>query len=647
MYQVKFAGINLQDYCLITNVNRSLLPPRTNFSKEVPVLNGSYYTGYKYREKVIELEVVLINYSKEDYAISVGKLAEVLNVERPSELIIGDEPWKCYYAVPDGDIKLNKVSQSGKTTLKFVCHDPIAQSLYWNAYSPNSEGIINIRSFGNIDTYPIIDVDFNNPGCFVQITSPSGETVLVGRPKDAVKPTVPFSGEIINDNCQDASTFSTLAPSLLDKNLGADGAHGIGFNGDGMVCTNYGTAVEEKWTGTAFKRALDRNVRDFEVTIDVAFSSKGKNYEPPKPQPPVTPPKPPTPPSKPNNNSGNPPSSSLGTYKVVNCGGLWINREPNTRHPLHAMSPGELIYPTEIKGKWYKHTKSYKFGTYTGWSYGRYLKKVSNNGRARTRAHNEEIVTNFGATVAPKVDDSFAESQLGIIQIYGYDQNGAKLFKFEVSDTSEYYEYVNPKLIIGSKTVLEDGKTVSAPRKIKVKDENGKEAEELAASGVYGDFNDFIGQLVVKREQNSSGQQLWSGSIKKIVDGKVISAIEIPNSLSGSDYPKGDLNYLGFYIGRFGQFKEMDIAAITNIKVKQLNIKTDQVVDSNLQIFNPGDHLQLNFETGEVTLNDENLLPQVDIGSEFFTIPPNNSQILVRSDSQNTAVVCGFKDRFI
>ena len=52
-YKVEFAGIDLSNYCTILNVNRSILPSRTNLSKSIPTMNGSYYTGFHYGERTL------------------------------------------------------------------------------------------------------------------------------------------------------------------------------------------------------------------------------------------------------------------------------------------------------------------------------------------------------------------------------------------------------------------------------------------------------------------------------------------------------------------------------------------------------------------------------------------------------------------
>lgn len=630
-YIVTYGENNLNDYCTILNVKRSLLPERSNFSKEIPIMNGSYYTGSKYGERIITLEVLINAKSREEYALKISELASVLDVKEPTKLIINDEPYKMYYAVLDGNTELDKKFNSGVVELNFICHNPLAYSLYWNTYRPDTNGVFTVESYGTADTYPLMDIDFVSKGCFFQLTNPKGETVLIGAPKNATKPNFTTTDILVDDNCSDSSTMTSISESLFDSGRKITGQYGVGLNGQAIVCTNYGTEQENNWTGTGFKRNIGQNVSEFEVVVELAFSSQGNNYVAPPPTPPSPPPAPvPTPPAKEPEPVQTPPPVSLGTYKVVNCGGLWINREANINNPLYPMAPGTLIYPTEISGGWAKHTHSNRWNTFTGWSSMKYLQKVSDNGRSLSR----EINT-FS-------NGEYADEQLGLIEIYGFDQNGAKLFKMEISDTSPYYEYVDPKIYVGNHLILHDGKNTPSARKETV---DGQEKE--VASGVFGDYNDFDGQLVIKKEKNTKGQDLWSCEIRKIVNGKMVVGMTTSNQFINASYPKGDLNYIGVYIGRYGNNPETSVMGVKNIKVRKLNMKTDQVVDGNLEIFYPKDHMQIDFATGLVTLNDQPILSRVDIGSEFFSVPKGSSQFVFKTDAVGTSVVCGFQDRFI
>lgn len=637
MSSVNFAGNELSNYCKIEKIERTLLPPRENFSKAIPTMHGSYYTGYKYGERIIKVNIAFSYNSPLEYTNKLRTLADLLDVRNPSKLILGDEPSKYYYAVPEGEIEVEKLYNKGaRATITFICHNPLAYNMEWKSFVPYSKNVISIENLGTTETHPLIDVDFRNNSCFFQITNSKGETVLIGQPKSSIKPTVPLTDILVNDDCTSSSTFTTISETLLDANRKIVGQQGVGYNGKYMICTNYGNTVEEgKWAGAGFKRNVGANVDEFEVEIDLMFTSQGTNY--------VVPPTPPVPPPPPTPTNPNPPTTyTYGTYQVVNCGGLYINATPDTSQPLYPMAPNTKIYPVEFSGIWAKHTHSNKWNTFTGWSSTKYLQKISDS-VVRTLSTEAETFTTGAETLS-----EFAEEEVGLLEVYGFDQNGAKLFKMQVSDTNPYYEYVEPQVYIGNTLVLDDGKNCPSPRKIDVKDDNGKvTGQREVESGVFGEWNDLVGKIVIRRERNSKGVDLWSATIYKYKDGRIVNSITTQNSLSSANYPKGALNYLGFYIGKFGSNRQVDLVGIDNIKVRRLNFKSDQKIDSNLEIFKPNDHLQIDFSNGLVKLNDQVFLTSIDIGSEFFSVNSGRSQIAIRTDDNEAKVICGIQEKFL
>ena len=626
-YNVNFAGQDLSQYCKILNVQRSVLPPRTNYSKSIPSMNGSQYTGYHYGERTVTLEIVINkDKGKTEYLNNIKNLASLLDVKNPSKLYIDDEPDKYYYAILDGETDISQEVLAGTAEITFICFDPLLYSDTWKTFGASADNVISIKNEGTANAKMIMDIDFNNDACFFQSTNNLGETVLVGQPRKITNDTISVTDILVNDDCTTTTTMTSLSSSLLDSGREVTGNFGVD-GGDGIICTNYGTSADNKWTGVSFKRNLGANISEFEVSIDFIFTSNGKNYvKPVEPTKPVTPP-----PSSP---SVTVPSTSLGTYKVVNCGGLWINKDANTSTPLYAMAPGTYIYPTEFSGNWAKHTHSNKWNTFTGWSSMKYLQKISDK-----KITKDSSISTYA--------DEYAEDQIGLLEVYGFDQNGAKLFKMEVSDTNEYYEYVDPVIYVGTTKILDDGKNTPTPRKVTTKDSSNKEVTTEAASGVFGDWNDIDGKLVIKREKNSNGDFLWSAYVYKYENGKVIRTMSTVNSLVSSSYPKGQLNYLGFYIGRYGSNTPVDLIKIKNISVRRLNLLTDIPVLDNQIIFKAGDHLQLDFENGQVYLNGKDYLTNLDIGSEFFDIPPGEHQIAILSDDRNIAVCSGIQERFI
>ena len=616
-YEVQFNDANLHEYCSILNIKREVLPVRENFSRSIPNMNGSHYTGFKFGEKTIQLEIGIVSTDRVDYMQKVKQIAKILAVNTPSKLILSDEPDIYYYAVPTDTTELEKNFNTGTCTILLKCYDPIGYSSIWRTYETiHPNGIIELNNRGTTDTYPLIDVDFTSKACFYQVTNPQGKTILIGTPSNMVEDTVEEKTDVIEDDCSDSTTFSPLAQSLLDDKRKADGNFGVGNNGDRIVCTNFGNEAEKYWNGTAFKRNLNDDIKDFEVSVDLSFCSYDYPYL----------------------GNGGSTGGSLGVYRVVNCSGLHINKTAKVGNPIHTMPAGTFVYPKEIKNGWAKHTTN----GYTGYSSMTYLEKYKTDSSKSVARSTEEDDTDQA---------KYVENEMGLLEIYGYDKYGVQLFKFQFTDKTKFFEYVEPQLYIGGNLVLDDNKNCPAPKTTYVSngygDDNKKEfTETKVVSGVFGDYNDFEGVIKIKRETNSKGNQLWSASISKIYNGKTISSMSITNKASGSKYPTGDLSYLGFYIGKYGNNPEVNTMSINNVKVKKLNFKADQIPTENLQIFKAGDHLQIDTSKGEVLLNGERFMEKLDIGSNFFTVPVGDSEIRCISDGTQLSI-CGIQDRFL
>ncbi|WP_075841496.1 distal tail protein Dit [Clostridium perfringens] len=602
--EINYDGYNLSDYCKILKISDEILPSRTNKSKEIPSSNGSYYLGYKYGERIIKVDILINEIDERISKEKIDELSKILNVEKPKKLYKNTKE-RYVYAVLNGNTDINKFWSAKTITLEFVCYDPTIYSDKWSCFVPNEKGIITLQNNSNYKTYQNVGVNFKNKACFFQMTNKRGETVLIGTPKQVGQATNSESDIILNDNCQSKSTFTSISESLFPSQYDMNGTYEVGLNGNGIICNNYGSG--ENWHGCAFRRNLGTDVDEFEVEVDIVMSSQGENYQIPGQEP--------LPPEAPPNGSG----TCLGTYKVVNCGGLWINREPNTNNPLYAMAPGDLVYPEEIQGNWSKHTFKNSSGqTYTGWSSMTYLQKISDNGRMRD-GHFE---------------DDFAERQLGNMMIRGYDRSGTILFEHWIYDSSMYFECIEPNIYIGENRILNEEAT-------------GTRLPDGEASGAIGRFNDFEGKLIIRREKNEAGRYLWSASVNKIKDGQLVASLGTDNVLCDSKFPTGQLNYIGIFMGQWKGYPAMSVMGVTNIRVKKLNFKTDEEVVGNVTLFNPGDDLQIDFASGSVTINGVDYIERVDIGSNFFETPPGESQIIVRSDDEEMVVSSSIQERCI
>ncbi len=166
--QITYGGNDLTKYFKVLDVKRQLLPERMNYTKEIPSINGEYYSGYKYGTRAIEVDFAIIGDSKEDYFTKSRQLAAMVDVTVPTKLELGDEPDKYYYAVVDGSIDLDQIINYGSGTISFICHDPIAYSKEEKIFSASEDNVLTIDNKGTAFTNPLINVSFGQDAHFLQ-----------------------------------------------------------------------------------------------------------------------------------------------------------------------------------------------------------------------------------------------------------------------------------------------------------------------------------------------------------------------------------------------------------------------------------------------------------------------------------------------
>ena len=698
-YKVNYVGIDLHEYMTILNVNRPLMPPRTNFIKDIPGVHGKHYTGYKYDEKIIELECLINADSAEERVEIIREIAFLLDVNCPKRLIISDEPNKYCYAVPSGDIEIEKVKYNSSFTLTFICYDPMTYSLEDDFFVGNG-GKIRINNAGTIESYPKVNVSFYKDAHFLQCSNHEGKTVLIGAPPKVDNTKTPHDPVILKDHCESLSDWSSVG-NVVDNAI-VNGNIVVNAGGWGFTCNNYGSG--DGWHGGGRRRTF-KSVENFKVEVKMIHNSWGDARSTGAGN---------TPPSTSGGTTNNPPSSggsgSSGStggttskavqYKITADPSLRIRQSRSTSSKqIGSIPKGKIVSVTDIQSNWGKVT----YGGTTGYMYMQCTEKVTSTTSSSSNSYKitadpslrlrsgrgtkyttlttikkgvtvniTDIQSNWGKvtyggktgyvsmqyvqkvnnsrSISPMADeDSSAittEDRLGKVEVYGFDENGAKLFKMSMSDTSEYYEYSEPEIQIGNKVVLDDNKSVPAPKTIQVKDDRdeNKTVTKKIDSGRYGDWNEFEGWFTVQR-QTISGRQEWYCEIEKMnSDGKVDKIIKT-NTLVNSSYPTGRLSSLVVFFGKYGQNIVVDDMNVNEIYVT--DIGNPPTIEEDKPIFKSGDELLLDFTENKVYLNGKQFMQSLDIGSQFFSIPVGNSEILYNSDDTSIDAELSLQKKWI
>ena len=673
-YKVNYASNNLHDYVTILNVKRTVLPPRDNFSKNIPSINGEYYTGYKYTPRKIVLECVIFAESREEFMENVTQLAYLLDTKSPSKLIIEDTMDRHMYAVVDGEIDIQKIKHNGKFNIEFICYDPYAYSNNVELFSANTSGTITMNNNGTADALPMISVTFSKPSFFASF-SMGNKVILVGQPNGVDDKVVPPNPVVLNDVCETLEGWSPIG-NIVD-NAEVNGSLSINSGGYAIYCNNYGsynTNGQTKWHGGGARKNLSRTLTDFEVKVRFEHNSMGdlKGV-----------------------GSGSTAPVTSGSYKVTAEPSLRIRegRGTNTKK-LGSIPKGEIVEVSSIDKGWgyvnYNGIKGYismsyvtkytqpstenQNGTYkvtaepslrlrsgrgTNYKQLATIKKgtqisISNvaNGWGETTYNskkgyvNMQYLSKVSKSRATNEDNTpSAENKIGQLQVLGYDANGNRLFCFKMIDSQKWYEYSEPEVYIGSKLVLDDGSKCPVPQTITNKDDDGKVTSvENTNSGAFGDWNCTDGLFKITRK-TVDGKQQWQCEVQKLRDGQTVARRLLSNILVNSSYPNTPLSNIVIFFGQYETEPVVDTMLVSNITITDLSNPPKPV--ERQPIFEKGKELLIDVASQKVYYDSELFMTELDIGSEFFTVPTGVSLMKVQTDDNQADIEVGIQKRWI
>lgn len=606
-YKLEYAGIKLHEIIQINKINTSILPSRENFSKVIPINDGSHYNGYRYSERIISVEINIPTKTRKDFNDIVQKLAYILNVKSPSRLIIDDSNI-VYYAVIDGDTDISKLFKSGSATLNFVCHDPVGYDRNYSGIMMDANKRFNFTDMGTYNSYPILRFTFTKPSTFIYLTNENGESLMVGSQKNDTVSSVRENITVVNDYCTDSSAFTQGGNITVSDNRIVSGNYGVGNNGNSIVATSYGTDIENKWVGPTFRRNIGKNLDQFEVRVNMSFSSQGKNFTALKPK---------------------------DLVRVI-CKSGTIMRKDNDKEsaPLQLIPYGTDLNIITMGAHGYC---SVEYKNKTGWI------DVKHIGRISLSSDTKRDI----ATTSDEVE--YAEDQMGLIEAMGFDNSGQLLFRFHIRDNNKYFEHVMPEVYIKDRLYLRSNTTIPTPSTVAIKNDEGIiTGEQQIASGVFGDWNDYTGTFTIRRKKLSNGQYRWWAKINRTEDGLNVSQeIHMGPGVIDSSLPTGQLNHIVFYISKFDGVDPVSVMAINHVTVKDISKEDDYTEEEvNLEIFEAGDQLEIDFEKCAVSLNGDDFIHKLDIGSQFFSVE-QNSKIIVKSDDNLLGGVCSYRKRYI
>ena len=252
--KLNYNGEDLSPFLKIVKVNRGILPERENLRYEIPKLSGSHYSHYRYKEKIIPVEIIIIS---NDINLVRRALASFLDVKQPEKLIFDDEPDYYWMAVPDGAIDLEEILTLGRGTINFLCPKP------WAYKTGESEFLLTpgqnemtLYNYGTAPTSPKFEIDFTSDCGFVGIVSPKG-IIQIGNKISPDTIAVPASEKLILTNFTGTGNTAWNKNLIQPIHINSQASGSVSEDGNGVRARDFGTYLSNKqWHGPVMSKGL-------------------------------------------------------------------------------------------------------------------------------------------------------------------------------------------------------------------------------------------------------------------------------------------------------------------------------------------------------------------------------------------------------
>lgn len=695
MYNIKYDSKSLNNFGKVKEVKKSILPKRKISTIDIESLNGEILNSSKYEALDIEITMVVTGSNKEEFKENILNIISIFNVSETKPLIIDDEKF-CYCITNDG-IEKEPFSNVGCfVVINLIALDPYFYSTE-NKVFDSTNNQLTVVNEGGEKVLPYMSIGFSKDTHFLQLEhQESGKRILIGDYPKLSLISKEESTEIIRDTCEDTSGW-VIAQAPIDSDRTMGGTLAMNNAGSG-ICIGSLTSGSTTWKGVCARKNFTKSLDEFHLRCCMHHNSTGKNGDPSYPT--FTDPSSSSIEGKEtyyvvtasslNYRSG--PGTSykkLGTIKkgfeiykgTVTKGWLKFNYNSKTCYcstkyltkktkiTKNTITEKNFIVTTNNPSSTYaclraeakkdsKLIATLENGTVIRCITTAYTDPDNENRKYYKLAKKINGFMGYVATgditeagnVSFSYDESedylYADDKTGIVELYGFDENGSKLFKFGMYDDNKYYEYTYPMAQIGNRTVLKDNTKVPPPKHLTVTNASGDTTTVKVTnymSGKLGDWNDFYGDWNISRKKDN-GNYIWEVSVTKIKDG-VVKKTQKEVNIKYNDLPTGKLAYVAIYIGTTGELSNSSAMDFTHIVVNEINPQTDK--EENIKYFKQGDILDIDFASGHAYINHEDRTDLIDVGSDFFEIETGTNNIKVISDNNEVSASAVIKEKWL
>ncbi|MBD1373711.1 phage tail family protein [Hazenella sp. IB182357] len=262
-----YNGVEQPSFIRLGKINNQTHPPISLITTEIPGRAGSYLHGSKYGDRVIQVALILVADSLSDLEKKRTELNLWLIHDEPKKLVLPESSDKYYLAKVSDLIEIEKLLNTGRGTVNFICTDPFAYGEEQVIQIAPDIPVV-IENKGDETAYPVVQLDLTEDTTEFGIVS-GDEFMYFGQPTPVGTVITPKRSLVIDEDCSsisDWTTGGTVDGGTVQGNFKSDGSK--------ILVEKYDTTESQVgWHGPAIVKTLDSNqtAKDFVAEITLTF----------------------------------------------------------------------------------------------------------------------------------------------------------------------------------------------------------------------------------------------------------------------------------------------------------------------------------------------------------------------------------------
>lgn len=692
----RFGDSVISNMFIVTEIKRVLLPGQSVQTLDIPTVDGQVFNGGKYSPIDYEIKILVQGTDKIDLMMKTKDLKDMLYSRTPLEVAFDES--KYGYGLVTDEIEIEEKSITDiMVTIKLTCYKPYFYSNNDKVFQNNENTkYIEFENTGDLPVKPVISIGFSENADFLQLQNTvTKETLLLGDYPNIEKETVDEQRGVLSDPCTTTSNW-TASTVPIDSGRLSGGTLAVTKNDGAGLClgTLPSSSSSEQWKGVQVRRNINETLDEFMCEAYFTFKSTGVNGDPSV-----------KPADKETSTVGgkktvyevktktlnyrNGPGKNyllLGklkkgytvvNYTIVNGWLRFTDSKYNNGKPIYCNKNYFKAKTIDSQITTTKQNAVCKTSTYIRAAatcdstvlvpiYKNEVVRIISSTRYSSK-DSDGVVRNWYKLATPfkgyngyicsgnlydLSDDIInitydeevetADDKTGVIEVYGMGINNERIFKFEINDSNEYYEYTQPVVYVGMNTYWKDD-TVVPPPKTYTTSSNNEVKINSYLSGVKGDWNDFYGAISLSRIKTRDGNYEWTLYLRKIHNGNIINSKHIKKIINSRATEK--LAYIVLYIGTHTSMEKCCDMCLNSLTVKGLNTNYDDNV--NKVQFRAGDVLDIDFRDRTVALNEVVRNDLTDIGSVFFDIDRGVTPVKIFTNDRNPVAAAALTETWL